>query len=136
MRLEGCVRRDDKMEIRGISCMLYVHKHKDTSPETMSPNPYSILMRVFMGSMKLRDSIDLRTSIQISLTREDPGAVQAPQRFTLARVGRVQRKTTYPQQSETGGHPQRIEIGPNYISIVVRDCMSLHQHDPYSGVTY
>ena len=32
MRLEGCVRRDDKMEIRGTSYMLYVHKHRDTFP--------------------------------------------------------------------------------------------------------
>ena len=31
MRLEICVRKDD-MEMRGISCMLYVHKHRDTSP--------------------------------------------------------------------------------------------------------
>ena len=34
MRLESCVRRDDKMEFRGTSCMLYIHKHRDTSPET------------------------------------------------------------------------------------------------------
>ena len=32
MRLEGCVRRDDKIDIRGTSCILYVHKHEDTSP--------------------------------------------------------------------------------------------------------
>ena len=44
MRPEGCVIRDD-MEIRGISCMLYVHKHRDTSSETMSPDEYSMLMR-------------------------------------------------------------------------------------------
>ena len=32
MRLEGCVRRDDKMDIRGTSCILYVNKHRDNSP--------------------------------------------------------------------------------------------------------
>ena len=32
MRLEGCVRRDDKMVIRGTSCILYVHKHRDVFP--------------------------------------------------------------------------------------------------------
>ena len=32
MRLEGCVIRDDKMKFRETSCMLYVHKHRDTSP--------------------------------------------------------------------------------------------------------
>ena len=115
MRLDGCVRRDD-MEIRGISCMLYVHKHWDTSPKTMSPDAYSMLMRVFMGSMTPRGSADLRTSIHISLTREDPGGVRAPQRFTLAHVDRVQGSTTHPRQSKIGGHPQRIEIGPKSMS--------------------
>ena len=33
MRLEGCVRSDNKMDVRGISCILYVHKHRDTSPK-------------------------------------------------------------------------------------------------------
>ena len=32
MRLGGCVERDDKIEIRGTSCMLNVHKPRDTSP--------------------------------------------------------------------------------------------------------
>ena len=58
--------------------MLYVHKHRHTSLKTMSPDAYSMLMRVFMGSMTPRGSADLRTSIHISLTREDPGGVRAP----------------------------------------------------------
>ena len=32
MRLEGCVRRDVMMYFRGISCILYVHKHRAASP--------------------------------------------------------------------------------------------------------
>ena len=32
MRLKDFVRRDAKLGIRGISYILYVHKHRDTSP--------------------------------------------------------------------------------------------------------
>ena len=78
MKLEGCVKRDDKMKFRGISCMLYVYKHRDTSLETMSVDMHDMMMRVFMGSMTPRDFIDLWTSLQISLTRDGPGGVQAP----------------------------------------------------------
>ena len=63
MRLEGCVRRDDEMRFREISCMLYVHKHRNTSPETMSVDAHSMMMRVFIGSMTPRGSTDLRTSL-------------------------------------------------------------------------
>ena len=75
MRLEGWVKRDDKMEIRRTSCMLCAHKHRNTSPETMSANAHSMMMRVFMGRMTPRSSTDLRTSLQISLTREGLGGV-------------------------------------------------------------
>ena len=88
MKLEDCVRRDDTVDIRGISCMLYVHKHRDTSSKTMSADAHSMMMSVFMGSMTPRGSADLQTSLQISLTGEGPGGVQAPWEFTLACVGR------------------------------------------------
>ena len=64
--------------------MLCVHKHMDTYPETMS-----VMMRVFMGSMTPRGYADLRTSLQISLTKKGSGGVRAPWRFTLTRVSRV-----------------------------------------------
>jgi len=32
MRLESCVRRDVMMDFRGTTCILYVHKHRATSP--------------------------------------------------------------------------------------------------------
>ena len=70
MRREGCVRIDDKMEIRGTSCMLCIHKHRDTFPETMGADVHSMMMRVFMGSMTLRGFTNLRTSLQITLTKE------------------------------------------------------------------
>ena len=89
MRLEICVRRDDKIEIRGTSCMLYVHKHRDTSPDTMSADAQSMMIRVFMGSMTLRGSADLQTSLQISLTREGLGVVRVPKNSHSARVGHV-----------------------------------------------
>ena len=63
MRLEGCVRRDDKMKLRATSCILYVHKHRDTSPETMSSDAHSMMMMVFMGSMTLWSFADLQTSL-------------------------------------------------------------------------
>ena len=40
MGLESCVRRGDKMEFRGTLCTLYVHKHKDTSPKTISADAH------------------------------------------------------------------------------------------------
>ena len=57
--------------------MLYVYKHRDTSLETMSVDMHNMMMRVFMGSMTPRDFVDLRTSVQISLTRDGPGGVGA-----------------------------------------------------------
>ena len=77
MRLEDCVRRDDKMEIRGTSCMLYVYKHRDTYPETMSTDAHSMMMRVFMGSITPRGFADFLMSLQISLTKKGPGVCDA-----------------------------------------------------------
>ena len=44
------------MEIRGTSCTLYVHKHRDTSLETMSADVHDMMMKVFMESMTRRGS--------------------------------------------------------------------------------
>ena len=43
--------------------MLFVHKHKDTSLETMSVDAHDMIIRVFMESMTSRGSIDLQTSL-------------------------------------------------------------------------
>ena len=110
--------------------MLYVHKHRDTFSETMSVDAHNMMMRVFMGSMTPRGSIDLQMSLQSSLTREGLGGVRAQKIHTR----------TY------GSY-----VGKYYTSIVVRDwrpplenrdrsqehnCMCLHLHHPYNGVTY
>lgn len=73
------------------------HKHMATSPRDDSADAHSMMMsvnahnmssRVFMRYMTLWGFIDLRTSLQISLTRGSRG-VRAPWGFTLARVGRL-----------------------------------------------
>ena len=61
--IRGCVRKDDKIEFRGTSCILYVHKHRDTSPKMMSEDAHNMMMMMFMWSMTLWGSTDLWTSL-------------------------------------------------------------------------
>ena len=73
-RIGLCLKDDLKMKTIGTSYILCVHIHRDTSPfMMMSADAHSMMMRVFMGSMILWGSADLRTSLQISLTIEGPG---------------------------------------------------------------
>ena len=87
MRLEGCVRRDVKMGIRGISCILYVHKHSDTSPRDDECGHAQYDDEGVHGQHDTRGSTALRTLLQSSLTREGLGGVRVPWGFTLTRVG-------------------------------------------------
>ena len=82
MRLEGCVRRDDKMDLEGPHAYYMLISIGILPLAMMSVDAHSMTSRMFMRSMTLWDSADLRTSLQISLTRGSRG-------FTLTRVDRV-----------------------------------------------
>ena len=88
----------------GTSCIFYVHKHRDTSLETMSVDVHSMMMRVFMGSMTPRGSVDLRTSLQISLTREGLGVCEPPG-DSHSHMCVVCREVLLTNFFETRGHP-------------------------------
>ena len=131
MRLDGCVRRDDKMEFRGNSCMLYVQKHRDTFSETMSVDAHNMMMRVFMGSMTPRGSIDLQMSLQSSLTREGLGGVRALKIHTRTYGSYVGKYYTSIVVRDWRPPLDEIEIGPKSMIACVCICMA-----PYNGVTY
>ena len=69
--------------------MLYVHKHRATSPRDDECRRAQYDEQGDHGEHDTRGSVDLRTSLQSSLTREGPGGVLAFSRFTLTRAGRV-----------------------------------------------
>ena len=79
MELEGCVRRDVKMGIRGTSCMLYIYKHKDTSPKQNDCGCAQYDEHGDHGEHDTRDFADLRTSLQTaSLTKRVQGVCEPP----------------------------------------------------------
>ena len=63
MRLDGCVRRDVKMRIKGTSCMLYVHKHRDTSSRDGECGHAQYDDEGVHGKHDIEDSADFRTSL-------------------------------------------------------------------------
>ena len=72
--------------------------------EMMSADAHSMTNRVFMRSMTLWGSADLRTSLQISLTRESKGCANALGIHTRT-CGSCVGKYYTSNLTETGGHP-------------------------------
>ena len=115
MRLEGCVRRDITMDLEGphAFCMfisiglLPLEMMSADAHLMMSANAHmceSTQMRVFMRRMTLWGSADLRTSLQISLTRGSRGCANALGTHTRTCESCVGKYYTS-NLSETGGHP-------------------------------
>ena len=115
MRLEGCVRRDIMMDLEGplAYCMfisiglLPLEMMSADAHLMMSANAHrceSTQMRVFMRRMTLWGSADLRTSLQISLTRGSRGCASALGTHTRTCESCVGKYYTS-NLSETGGHP-------------------------------
>ena len=115
MRLEGCVRRDIMMDLKGphAYCMfisiglLPLEMMSADAHLMMSANAHrceSTQMRVFMRRMTLWGSADLRTSLQISLTRGSRGCANALGTHTRTCESCVGKYYTS-NLSETGGHP-------------------------------
>jgi len=123
MRLEGLCQKRHSDGFRGTSCILYVHKHRATSPrddecgrapyDERGRTPYDececarcecTQMRVFMKRMTLWGSANLRTLLQISLTRGSRGCASTlgiHSRTCESCVGKYYTSNL----SETGGHP-------------------------------
>ena len=67
MILEGCVRRDDKMNLEGPHAYFMFISIGILPLEMMSVDAHSMTSRLFMGRMTLWSFVDLRTLLQISL---------------------------------------------------------------------
>ena len=122
MRLEGCVRRDITMDLEGshayymfISIGLLSLKMMSADAHNMmmsanahnmmmSANTHRMMMRVFMRHMTLWGSVDLRTLLQISLTRGSRGCVTVLGIHTRTCESCVGKYYTS-NLSENGGHP-------------------------------
>ena len=115
MRLEGCVRRDITMDLEEpyALCMfisiglLPLEMMGADAHHMMSVNTHRCectQMRVFMRRMTLWGSADLRTSLQISLTRGSRGCASALGTHTRTCESCVGKYYTS-NLSETGGHP-------------------------------
>ena len=85
------------MDVRVTSCILYVHKHIDTSPrdDECGRAPYDDECECAQyddegvhEAHDTRGSLDLRTSLQINLIRGSKGCASVLG-FTLARVSHV-----------------------------------------------
>jgi len=120
------------MEIRGTSCILYVHKHIDTFPRD---DEYGCAQYDDEGvheEHNIWGSADLQTSLQSSLTKEGPGDVRTPWGFTLARVGSCVGKYYTSIVVQDWRPPlNEIKIRPKSIIACICICMT-----SYSGVTY
>ena len=115
MRLEGCVRRDIMMDLERphAYCMfisiglLLLEMMSADARHMISANAHRCectQMRVFMRRMTLWGSVDLRTLLQISLTRGSKGCVSALRIHTCTCESCVG-KYYISNLSETGGHP-------------------------------
>ena len=115
MRLEGCVRRDIMTDLEGphAYCMfisiglLPLKIMSADAHHMMSVNAHRCertQMIVFMRRMTLWGSADLRTSLQISLTRGSRGCASALGIHTRTCESCVGKYYTS-NLSETGGHP-------------------------------
>ena len=107
MRLKGCVRRDIMMDLEGSHAFCMFISIGLLPLEMMSANAHrceSSQMRVFMRRMTLWGSADLRTSLQISLTRGSRGCASALGFHTRTCESCVGKYYTS-NLSETGGHP-------------------------------
>ena len=90
----------------------------------VSVNAHNMMMRVLMRHMTLWDSADLRTLLQISLTRGSRGCASALKIHTRtceSCVGKYYTSNLF----ETGGHPYDVRDRS-----LNHDCMCLHLHDP------
>ena len=90
-----------------------------------------MMMRVFMGSMTPRGSIDLQMSLQSSLTREGLGGVRALKIRTRSYGSYVGKYYTSIVVRDWRPPLDEIEIGSKSMIACVCICMA-----PYNGVTY
>ena len=111
------------MKFRETSCILSVHKYRDTSLEMMSADVHSMMMVVFMGSMTPRGFADLRTFLHISLTSEGPGVCELP-RDSHLHVWVVCREVLHIQFVRERRPPLEDRDGSQE-----HECMCLHLHD-------
>ena len=138
MRLEGYVRKDITMDLKGPNAycmfisiwllplkMMSADAHNmmmsaDVHNMMMSVNEHSMMMRVFMRCMVIWSSADLRTSLQISFTRGSRGYASTWEIHTRTCDSCVGKCYTS-NLSETGGHPYDVRDRS-----LNHDCMCLH----------
>ena len=116
MRLEGCVRRDIMMNLEGPHAYCMFISIGLLPLEMMSVEVHSTMMsanvhehecaqmRVFMRCMTRWGSTDLRTLLQISLTRGSRGCASALEIHTRTCESYVEKYYTF-NFFETRGHP-------------------------------